>query len=99
MRVFCLILIYVYILSMKKSRLIISLAILTLFVGIWILGRSGSNRSILSPPDPGFAQYVSAYSGGSQSAYDPIRCVFTLDIPDAVRKQMPADKAQGNEWF
>lgn len=77
---------------MKKSRLIISLAILTLFVGIWILGRSGSNRSILSPPDPGFAQYVSAYSGGSQSAYDPIRCVFTLDIPDAVRKQMPADE-------
>lgn len=77
---------------MKKSRLIISLTLLTVLVGLWIFGRSGSSKSVLEAPDPGFAQFVTAYSGGNQGAYDPIRCVFTLDIPDKVRTQLPSDE-------
>lgn len=78
--------------SMKKSRLIISLAILAVLVGVWIFGRNGSSKTSLIAPDPGFAQYITAYSGGSQGAFEPVRCVFTMDIPDKVRNQLPAEE-------
>ncbi len=77
---------------MKKSRLLISLVVLTLLVSFWMYSRSRNSHSVFEAIDTGFSQYVSAYSGGMQSAFEPVLCVFTLDIPDNVRSQLPEDE-------